>query len=100
MGDLASTEAAFALKEMIEGAGWQRGMPHRWRASFLPGNRSGYVGNAAVSRISTAPSMILSDRHQPKRLEAPVLNARIRKAWLAWRQGGTACGASPTESDL
>ncbi|WP_296420903.1 NADH-quinone oxidoreductase subunit NuoG [Pseudooctadecabacter sp.] len=79
VGDLASTEAAFSLKSLIEGQGGV--VECRVDNAKLPaGNRSGYVGNATVEEIDDA-QMILLIGTNPE-VEAPVLNARIRKAWL------------------
>ncbi|KUJ76768.1 NADH dehydrogenase [Ruegeria marisrubri] len=80
IGDLAPVEAAFALKQLIEGLGGQ--VECRTDNARLPiGNRSGYVGNVAIEEIDTAKEIILIGSNP--RDEAPVLNARIRKAWLA-----------------
>ncbi|MDV7145499.1 NADH-quinone oxidoreductase subunit NuoG [Tropicimonas sp. TH_r6] len=80
VGDLASVESAFALKTLIEGQGGK--VECRVDNTRLPiGNRAGYVGNAAIEDIDTA-EMILLIGTDPRN-EAPVLNARIRKAWLA-----------------
>ena len=79
VGDLTSTEAAFAFKQLIEGQGGV--VECRVDNSKLPsGNRSGYVGNAAIEDIDHA-KMILLIGTNPS-IESPVLNARIRKAWL------------------
>lgn len=79
VGDLASTEAAFSLKALIEGQGGV--VECRVDNAKLPaGNRSGYVGTAAIEDIDAA-QMILLIGTNPE-VEAPVLNARIRKAWL------------------
>ena len=80
IGDLVSVEAAFALKTLIEGLGGQ--VECRTDGAKLPtGNRSAYVGTAAIADIDTAREIWLVGTNP--RLEAPVLNARIRKAWLA-----------------
>ena len=79
VGDLASTEAAFSLKQMIEGMGGN--VECRTDGAKLPaGNRSGYVGNATIEEIDDAEMILLIGTNP--REEAPVLNARIRKAWL------------------
>ncbi|TQS72419.1 NADH-quinone oxidoreductase subunit G [Rhodobacteraceae bacterium] len=79
IGDLASTEAAFSLKTLIEGQGGH--VECRTDRARLPaGNRSAYVGNAAIEDIDTASEIILVGSNP--RVEAAVLNARIRKAWL------------------
>ncbi|RYH12353.1 NADH-quinone oxidoreductase subunit NuoG [Tropicimonas sp. IMCC6043] len=80
VGDLAPVEATFALKQLVEGQGGS--VECRTDGAKLPaGNRLGYVGNAAIEDIDTA-EMILLIGTDPRN-EAPVLNARIRKAWLA-----------------
>jgi NADH-quinone oxidoreductase subunit G len=78
VGDLAPTEAAFALKAMVEGQGGS--VECRTDNAALPaGNRSGYVGTAAIEDIDAAEMIILIGAN-PK-LESPVLNARLRAAW-------------------
>jgi NADH-quinone oxidoreductase subunit G len=78
VGDLAPTEAAFALKLLIEGMGGS--VECRTDGAKLPeGNRAAYVGTAAIEDIETARSIVLIGTNP--RDEAPVLNARIRKAW-------------------
>ncbi|MGV6804918.1 MAG: NADH-quinone oxidoreductase subunit NuoG [Ruegeria sp.] len=80
IGDLAPVEAAFALKQLVEEQGGC--VECRVDNARLPiGNRSGYVGTVAVEEIDTAEEIILVGTNP--RDEAPVLNARIRKAWLA-----------------
>ncbi len=78
-GDLVSTEAMFALKTLINGAGGN--VECRVDGAFLPVNdRAGYVGTATIEDIDSADMIQLIGTNP--RLEAPVLNARIRKAWL------------------
>ncbi|HEV8034323.1 NADH-quinone oxidoreductase subunit NuoG [Yoonia sp.] len=78
VGDLAPVEAAFALKQLIEGQGGR--VECRTDGAKLPiGNRSGYVGTAAIEDIDNADMILLIGTNP--REEAPVLNARIRKAW-------------------
>ncbi|EAQ12099.1 NADH dehydrogenase subunit G [Maritimibacter alkaliphilus HTCC2654] len=79
IGDLASTEAAFSLKQLIEGQGGT--VECRVDGAKLPaGNRSAYVGTATIEDIDSAEMIQLIGTNP--RDEAPVLNARIRKAWL------------------
>ncbi|WP_209425834.1 NADH-quinone oxidoreductase subunit NuoG [Pararhodobacter sp. SW119] len=83
IGDLAPVEAAFALKQLIEGQDGR--VECRVDGSKLPaGNRSAYVGTAAIEDIDHARTIWLIGTNP--RDEAPVLNARIRKAWLAGAQ--------------
>ncbi|MFP7673313.1 NADH-quinone oxidoreductase subunit NuoG [Marivita sp. S0852] len=80
VGDLVPTEAAYALKQLIEGQGGN--VECRTDGAKLPaGNRSGYVGTAAIEDIDTADKILLIGTNP--RDEAPVLNARIRRAWAA-----------------
>ncbi|WP_417247958.1 NADH-quinone oxidoreductase subunit NuoG [Celeribacter sp.] len=79
VGDLAPVEAAFALKQMIESIGGT--VEARTDGAKLPeGNRSAYVGTASIEDIDNADMIQLIGTNP--RDEAPVLNARIRKAWL------------------
>ncbi|MBO9475146.1 NADH-quinone oxidoreductase subunit G [Shimia sp. R10_1] len=79
VGDLVPTEAAFALKHLIEGL--EGHVECRTDNARLPiGNRSGYVGTAAIEDIDSAETILLIGTNP--RDEAPVMNARIRKAWL------------------
>jgi len=79
VGDLAPVEAAYALKGLIEGQGGS--VECRTDKARLPaGNRSAYIGNVAVEEIDTAKNFLLIGTDPS--VEAPVLNARIRKAWI------------------
>ncbi|PJE36876.1 NADH-quinone oxidoreductase subunit G [Pseudooceanicola lipolyticus] len=78
VGDLVPVEAAFALKQLIEGQGGV--VECRTDGAKLPaGNRSAYVGTAAIEDIDSAGGILLIGTNPA--VEAPVLNARIRKAW-------------------
>ncbi|WP_439109968.1 NADH-quinone oxidoreductase subunit NuoG [Lentibacter sp.] len=78
VGDLVPVEAAFALKQLVEGQGGA--VECRVDGAKLPaGNRSGYVGTASIEDIDTAKQITLIGTNP--REEAPVLNARIRRAW-------------------
>ncbi|MFG6606742.1 NADH-quinone oxidoreductase subunit NuoG [Sulfitobacter sp. 1A10445] len=78
IGDLAPVEAAFALKQLIEGQGGV--VECRTDGAKLPaGNRFGYVGNARIEDLDNAKMIQLIGTNPA--VEAPVLNARIRKAW-------------------
>ncbi|MGH1465257.1 MAG: NADH-quinone oxidoreductase subunit NuoG [Cognatishimia sp.] len=79
VGELASTEAAYALKALVGGQGGN--VECRTDNARLPlDNRSGYVGNASIEDIDDAEFILLIGTNP--RTEAPVLNARLRKAWL------------------
>ncbi|MFN4131237.1 MAG: molybdopterin-dependent oxidoreductase, partial [Paracoccaceae bacterium] len=80
VGDLAPVEAVFSLKQLVEGLGGK--IECRTDGAKLPsGNRSAYVGTAAIEDIDSARTIMLIGTNP--RDEAPVLNARIRKAWSA-----------------
>ncbi|VVT31459.1 NADH-quinone oxidoreductase chain 3 [Roseovarius sp. EC-HK134] len=79
VGDLVPVEAAFALKALIEGQSGH--VECRTDTARLPaGNRSGYVGNVRIEDLDTAKNVVLIGTDP--RVEAPVLNARLRKAWI------------------
>ena len=78
VGDLVSTESAYAFKKLLESMGGV--VECRTDGAHLPeNNRSGYVGNASIDDIDLADEIFLIGSNP--RIEAPVLNARIRKAW-------------------
>ncbi|MDE4275539.1 NADH-quinone oxidoreductase subunit NuoG [Phaeobacter gallaeciensis] len=79
IGDLVPVEAAFALKQLVEGLGGSVEC-RTDNARLAIGNRSAYVGTAAIEDIDAAQAILLVGTNP--RDEAPVLNARIRKAWL------------------
>ncbi|WP_422072795.1 NADH-quinone oxidoreductase subunit NuoG [Tranquillimonas rosea] len=79
IGDLAPAEATFALKQLVEGQGGR--VECRTDGAALPaGNRSGYVGTASIEDIDHARNILMIGTNP--RAEAPVLNSRVRKAWL------------------
>ncbi|MFT6674650.1 MAG: NADH-quinone oxidoreductase subunit G [Sulfitobacter sp.] len=93
IGDLSSVEAAFALKQLIEGQGGS--VECRTDGAKLPaGNRSGYVGTAKIEDIDSAEAIMLIGANPA--IEAPVLNARIRKAWTK----GAGIGVVGPKADL
>ena len=78
VGDLAPAEAAYSLKTVVEALGGN--VECRTDNAHLPiGNRSGYVGTATIADIDSAKYILLIGSNP--RVESPVLNARIRKAW-------------------
>ncbi|MSU88925.1 NADH-quinone oxidoreductase subunit G [Rhodobacteraceae bacterium 2CG4] len=84
-GDLASVEAIYALKALVGGAGGR--LECRTDGARLPeGNRAAYAGTARIEDIDAARRILLIGANP--RNEAPVLNARIRKAWLRGAEVG------------
>jgi NADH-quinone oxidoreductase subunit G len=78
VGDLASVEAAYSLKTLMDSIG---GITEcRVDGARLPsGNRAAYVGTARIDDIDSARMIQLIGCNP--RIEAPVLNARLRRAW-------------------
>ncbi len=85
VGDLVPVEAAYALKALVEGMGGH--VECRTDGARLPaGNRGAYVGTARIEDIDSAKMILLVGTNP--RVEAPVLNARIRKAWTTGARVG------------
>jgi len=79
-GDLVSVEPIFALKTLMDGLG----SPHRdcrQDGAYVPyDERADYLFNSTFAGIEEADAILLIGANP--RMEAPVLNARIRKHWL------------------
>ena len=78
VGDLVPVEAAYSLKTLVESLGGTVECRVDG-ARLLAGNRAAYVGTAMIEDIDTAKTILLIGTNP--RAEAPVLNARLRKAW-------------------
>ena len=91
VGDLVPVEAAFALKQFIES---KDGVVEcRTDGAYLPAdNRAAYVGTACIEDIDNSKSVLIIGANPA--VEAPVLNARIRKAWT---RGATVRLVGPQE---
>src|SRR5690606_2749732 len=92
----ASTEEAFALKDLME----RLGSPHidcrQDGAKLDPAlGRASYLFNATIAGIEEADALIIIGSNPRK--EAPVLNARIRKRWLT---GGLKIALIGEQADL
>ena len=93
VGDLVPVEAAFSLKQLVEGLGGS--VECRTDGAKLPaGNRGAYVGTARIEDIDSAEMIQLIGTNP--RDEMPVLNARIRRAWAR----GARIGLVGTAADL
>ncbi len=79
VGDLAPVEAAFALKDLMARVGGTVEC-RTDGARLVTSARGGYAGNARIEDLSTAKRIVIVGSNP--RTEAPVLNARIRGAWL------------------
>lgn len=76
-GDLAPAEAMFALKQLINSL--EGKVECRTDGARLPADRFAYAGTACIEDLDTAEAVMIIGGNP--RDEAPVLNARIRKAW-------------------
>ncbi len=95
-GDLASVEEMFALKGLIAKLG-SLNLDCRQDGSKLHPKfgRASYLFNSTVAGIDAADAILVIGSNP--RLEAPVLNARIRKRWL---KGGALMGVIGEQADL
>jgi NADH-quinone oxidoreductase subunit G len=96
LGDLVAAEEAFALKELALKLGIAN-IDCRQDGSPLGehGGRAGYLFNSAIAGIEEADAIMLLGCNP--RLEAPVLNARIRKRL---NKGGCIIGVIGEQADL
>ena len=96
VGDLAGAEEMFALGDLMGRLGSTSGDCRQDGAKLDPAlGRSSYLFNATIEGLEQADAILLIGANP--RLEACVLNARIRKRW---RQGGLAIGMIGANVDL
>jgi NADH-quinone oxidoreductase subunit G len=95
-GDLAGAEEMFALRDLLMRLGARSLDCRQDGAKLDPGlGRDSYLFNTTIEGIERADAILLVGTNP--RLEAAVLNARIRKCW---RQGGLAIGLIGEAADL
>ncbi|MFM9941938.1 MAG: NADH-quinone oxidoreductase subunit NuoG [Hyphomicrobiaceae bacterium] len=95
-GDLAGAEDMFALKDLMGRLGVANLDCRQDGAKLDPAlGRASYLFNSTIEGIEQADAILIVGSNP--RLEAPVLNARIRKRW---RQGGLAIGLVGEMADL
>jgi NADH-quinone oxidoreductase subunit G len=96
VGDLATVEEMFALKQLLEKLG-SPNIDCRQDGSKLHPKfgRASYLFNSTIAGIDEADA-IMAIGSNP-RIEAPVLNARIRKRWL---KGDCLMGVVGPQADL
>ncbi|KZK82068.1 NADH-quinone oxidoreductase chain 3 [Pseudovibrio sp. Ad13] len=95
-GDLATVEEMFALKALMESVGSANMDCRQDGAQLDPSlGRTTYLFNSSVEGIEDADAILLVGANP--RVEAPVLNARIRKVW---RHGGAKVGLIGQPADL
>ncbi len=94
-GDLADVEAMFALKELMAALGSPNIDCRQDGAMIDPRQRAGYLFNTGIAGIDQADAILIVGSNP--RLEAPIINARIRKRFL---QGGVKIGVIGPKLDL
>jgi NADH-quinone oxidoreductase subunit G len=95
-GDVAGAEEMFALKDLFARLGSTSVDCRQDGAKFDPSlGRASYLFNATVAGIDQADAIMIIGSNP--RLEAPVLNARIRRRW---RTGGVLLGVVGEKADL
>ncbi len=94
-GDQCDVESLLALKEFFTALGSQNLDCRQDGAVFDASRRSFYLFNTTIAGIEEADALLIIGSNP--RHEAPVLNARIRKRWLA---GGFTAGVIGAAHDL
>ena len=94
-GDLCDAESMYALKGLMKSLGSPHLDCRQDGAKLDAGCRAGYLFNATIAGIEEADAIVIVGSNP--RVEAPVLNARIRKRWL---RGGLSVGVIGEQADL
>jgi NADH-quinone oxidoreductase subunit G len=81
VGDLAAAEEIKALKDLMSALNVQNLDCRQDGAKVSGGPRQTYLFNSTIAGVEAADAILLVGANP--RWDAPVLNARIRKAWLA-----------------
>jgi len=81
VGDLAAAEEIKALKDLMTALGVVHLDCRQDGAKIANGPRQTYLFNTTIAGVEAADAILLVGANP--RWDAPVLNARIRKAWLA-----------------
>ncbi len=96
IGDLAGCEEIFALKQLMASLGVVNIDCRQDGAALDPSlGRASYLLNPTIAGIDEADGLMIVGSNP--RLEAPVLNARIRRRWLG---GGLKIGVIGERADL
>ncbi|MEQ8344787.1 MAG: NADH-quinone oxidoreductase subunit NuoG [Sneathiellaceae bacterium] len=82
-GDLACVEGMTALKDLMAALGSANLDCRADGATFDPKDRAGYLFNSGIAGIEAADAVLLVGSYP--RWEAALINARLRKSWLARR---------------
>ena len=79
-GDHADAESLLALRDLMHGLGSRNLDCRQDGAAISAARREHYLFNSTIAGIEEADAIVVVGSNP--RLEAPVLNARIRKRWL------------------
>jgi NADH-quinone oxidoreductase subunit G len=93
-GDLVSVEAMWALKGVMDGLGATAYDCRQDGAKLPRDNRSTWLFNSTVAGLEDAKAILIVGSNPRK--ESPVLNSRLRKAWIM----GTEIGFIGEPADL
>ena len=80
VGDLVPTEAVKALKDLLTAVGTPHMDCRQDGAKIGGSDRRSYLFNSGIAGLESADAILLIGTNP--RTEAPMINARIRKAWL------------------
>ena len=80
LGNIVDCETVFSFKSFLEKIGCFNFDCRQDNAFFIPGDRSSYIFNSQISAIEDSDLCLLIGS-DPK-IEAPILNARIRKQYI------------------
>jgi len=80
-GDLCDAESMFALKQMMNGLGSRNLDCRQDGAKLDTSTRAAYIFNSGIAGIEQADAVLLVGTNP--RWEAPLINARLRKSFLA-----------------
>jgi NADH-quinone oxidoreductase subunit G len=94
-GDLADCEAMTALKDLMAGLASVNLDCRQDGAALEAGNRAGYLFNTTIAGIDDADACLLIGAGP--RIEAPIINTRLRKRYLA---GGFKAGLIGPKTDM
>ncbi len=94
-GDLADVESMFALKQLMQSLKSPNMDCRQDGALYDVSQRVGYTFNTTIAGIEKADAILLVGTNP--RLEASLVNARIRKRWL---RGGLKVGVIGEQVDL
>ncbi|MBR9970752.1 NADH-quinone oxidoreductase subunit NuoG [Magnetospirillum sulfuroxidans] len=94
-GDQTDVETMQAFKDLLAALGSGNMDCRQDGAKLAAGNRAAYLFNSTIAGIEQADALLIIGSNP--RIEAPVLNARIRKRWL---KGGFKAAIIGPKTDL